>query len=282
MVSIKAKNGSFEWFREAFPKLEELKIENTVYSNDLLSIRFNSLKKLDVFITDISESPETFEKNFKQFIENNKRLTHLTILLYLNNENLLDSVFKYILQLDQLVYLNIGGHQLSIMDIIVNLRQLSDKCLKIKSLCLCSSVYRYNNIESLDQLKSLMTEVNKFKALERLGFRLNLEDYEHLKLFEEYFNGLQSLTHLTIIYNNRMAKDLLKDIDIYLPKLRVLCVTYAPIEVSEQTVNSLARLSRLESLRFNVNNESIRDLIIDKITKNCTKIKSFYIKVYKS
>ena len=96
------------------------------------------------------------------------------------------------------------------------------------------------------------------------------------------FDIFQSLTHLTITFSYNyffIKNDLLKNIDIYLPKLRVLRIlAFGSIEVSENTVNSLGRLSRLESIEFNVNNKSIRDLIIDKIMKNCRKIKSIDIR----
>ena len=121
-----------------------------------------------------------------------------------------------------------------------------------------------------------MTEVKKFKALERLKF--NVEGLgNECNLFEKYFNGLQSLTHLKIqrIHN---SNDILKDIDIYLPKLRVLyIVSRYPIAVSEEAVDTLARLSTLEILDVLVNYNSIKQLIIDKVMKNCRKIKSIDI-----
>ena len=129
-----------------------------------------------------------------------------------------------------------------------------------------------------------MTEVNKFKALETLGFALSLKNYTEFQTFEKCFKGLEYLTHLSIDLLNRShfnplnKKDLLKHIDKSLPKLRVLRFRSDSIEISEQTVNSLGRLSRLESIDFYINNKSIRDSIVDKIKRNCRKIKS--IKIY--
>ena len=163
------------------------------------------------------------------------------------------------------------------MNTMINgLRQLTYKCLRLKSLNF------HNPINSLDQLKSFMIEVNKFKALETLEFRLRLGDYEELQTFEKYFNRLQSLTNLTIDLRNKnpIKNDFLKNIDKSLPKLRVLCLTDVIIEVSEQTVDSLARLLRLESIQMEINNDWIRDLINDKVMKNCKKIKSIDIRVF--
>ena len=96
----------------------------------------------------------------------------------------------------------------------------------------------------------------------------------------ENFRGLQSLTHLTInlLNDQKIYYNFFLNIDEILPKLQVLCVVNdLSIEVSEQSMDSLARLSRLESIRLEVNNNSIRHLIIDKIMKNCKKIKSIHI-----
>ena len=89
---------------------------------------------------------------------------------------------------------------------------------------------------------------------------------------------MESLTHLNIDFMYRyIKKDLLKDIDICLPKLRVLRIARVSIDVSEQTVDSLGRLSRLESLQLKVNNSSIRDSIVNKVKKNSKNIKTIDI-----
>ena len=233
-----------------------------------------SIRLIDSFIP-IPKIQEIFEQKFKQLIENNKRLTHLKIYLELENQNLKNSLFKHITELDQLVCLTFGGYQW--IDINVNLRQLSLKCLKIKCLNVC------NSMNCLDKLKSFMTEVNKFKHLETLEFGLDLQPNEVLKPINQYFNGFQCLTHLTIdLFSYQTIKnDFLKDIDKSLPKLRFFCIesNYYPIEVSQQSINSLGRLSRLESIQLCVNNESILALITDKIKKNCKKIKTIDITV---
>ena len=150
------------------------------------------------------------------------------------NKNLLASVFRHLTKLDQLVSLSIGGGDTiidTINTIIDGLRQLSDKLLKLKSLIIDTS------INSLALFLSFMSEVKKFKALERLSFILYLDEYDEvLKPFEEYFKGLQSLAHLEIEFWSRqpsyvIQNDLLKDIDKSLPKLLVLCLNFS-IEVS--------------------------------------------------
>ena len=284
LVSITTGKVDFEWFREAFPKLSELNLRGfAVNGQQLSTIRLNNLKKLKIPLSDsyISETPpEIFETNFKQFIENNKRLTHLKIYLFPKNQNILNTAFKHMTKLDQLVYLNIGGFgdNQDINTTINGLRQMSDKCLKIKSLLNVN-----NPIKTSALFLSFMTEVKKFKALERLEFGLRLQKNSELNQFMENFNGLQSLTHLSINFWNKnpIQMDLIKDIDKSFPKLRVLRIisNYYPIEVSQQSIDSLGRLSRLESLEINVNNESIRHIIIDKIEKNCKKIKSIDIPI---
>ena len=222
---------------------------------------------MKVSLTDSYKSPEIFEKNFKQFIENNKRLTHLKIYLNFNNQNQKDSVFRHITKLDQLVSLRIGRYD-HINQIINCLRQLSHNCLNMKALNV------NNRINSLDKFKSFMTEVKKFKALERIKFRIVLEKNTELHQLKEYFEGLESLTHLTIKFPNYdiIENDFLKDIDKSLPKLRVLRL-YTKIKVSENRLDNLGRLARLGSLEIVVNNESILYLITDKIENNWRKNK---------
>ena len=286
LVSTEVNNNkSIDWLCEAFPKLEELEILYCHWfeSNRLLSIRLNSLNKLKITLNDFNESSQIFDENFKQFIENNKHLIHLDINMSLDNQNSLNSFFNNISKMDHLVYLHIIYTQdifakQDINSIINGLRQLSDKCLKIKSFNV------FNDIKSSDQLKSFMTEVKlKFKALERLQFNLDLENNSELQPFEEYFRGLESLTHLIVLINtwtqNRIKNDFLINIDKSLPKLRVLILRFGSIEVSEQSLDSLARLPRLELLEMVVKNKSIGHLIIDKIQKNCTKIKIIDIRV---
>ena len=83
------------------------------------------------------------------------------------------------------------------------------------------------NFDELSLLQSFLSEVKKFKALERLEFGVTTIYLDELN-FEEYFNGLQSLTHLSIslailqFSRHDIETDLLNGIDKSLPKLRVL------------------------------------------------------------
>ena len=117
-----------------------------------------------------------------------------------------------------------------------------------------------------------------------LNNKISINQYSKLHPFMEYFKGLQSITHLSIDFWSidgqrypNVTNDFLKNIGTILPKLRVLRLRFGSIEVSQQSINSLGRLSRLESIHFWVNNNSNRNLIIDKIQKNCTKIKTINI-----
>ena len=73
--------------------------------------------------------------------------------------------------------------------------------------------------------------------------------------------------------------DFLKDINKSLPNLRVLSLVEligkTSIEVSQQTVDSLGRLSK--SLYLFVNNNSFQNKIKTKVMKNCKKLKSINI-----
>ena len=281
--SITTNTEDLEWVGKAFPKIKDLQLKGFEGSKDyiidylttshqLLSIGFKNLKKLKICLwIKEEESPETFENNFNKFIENNKCLTHFDIYMELYDNVLYDTVLRGITELDQLVYLKMS---LRVNNQLINgLRQLSTKCLKLKSL----------SIESIEEFSALsssfMTEFKRFKRLERLEFEFILESYEHFKPFNEYFEGMESLTHLSVGLNveNRIEKDLLKDIDICFPKLRVLSIKRPLIGVSEQTIDSLSRLSRLQSLELTVNKKSIRDSIANKVKKNSKNIKTIHI-----
>ena len=218
-------------------------------------------------------------ENLINFIENHKSVTHLSFSLMIFEDHEYESVLREFSKLDQLVDLKINSQFLSHQSINKSMRQLSANCLKLKSF---RAVEYFTD---LPLLQSFLTEVKKFKGLERLEFGFCHKNINELN-FGKYFNGLQSLTHLTIyIFNSfRMKKDLLKGIDKSLPNLVVFNIKVAErnsIEVSEQTTVALTRLSRLESLEITVNNESIRDLIVSKVMKKCKKLKTIDIKVKK-
>ena len=75
---FKFESVSKQFQRTVFERHSELDLSLFI-SNELLSIRFNNLNKLRITLIDSEESQQIFENNFKQLIENNKRLTHLHI-----------------------------------------------------------------------------------------------------------------------------------------------------------------------------------------------------------
>ena len=233
-----------------------------------MSILFKNLKKLSIDLYINVEEEESIET-----IENNKCLTHFTIFLYIYDSKSEDAILRHMTALDQLVYLKISNRGKTIINV---LRQLSTKCLKIKSL----------SIESFDAssalISSFVTQVKRFKRLERLGFHLFIQTYEDFQPFNEYLKGMESLTHLSVdlVFGKHIENDLLKDIDICLPKLRVLCLRNFSLKVSEQTIDSLGRLSTLQSLELNVNNIFIRESIVNKVEKNCKNIKTIIPLLY--
>ena len=120
---------------------------------------------------------------------------------------------------------------------------------------------------------SLKTQLKRFRQLKRLDLYLRTGD--ECVAFKEVFDGLQSLTHLSLEIHP-IETDFLKDIDKYLPKLQSLQIR-SSFKATEATADGLNRLSRLESLRLIVGNKSIIDIIETKVKKNCRKIKSIDI-----
>ena len=270
LISINTTKEELDWVQESFPRIKILNVMFKLNSDQLVAIRFRNLKKLSICSSD-SEDIQTFEQNFIQFIDNNKRLTHFNINFDFKFANSFEVFFKNIINLNCLESLQINS-KCDITPITIGLRQLSQN-LKLKSLSVGVS------INSLPNIMNFLSEVNKFKALERLGFCLNLKNIEDVNLFEDNFNGLQSLTHLSINISNigqNIDNNILHNIENSLPGIRSLKLT--GIWPGYLTAISLSRLQYLEYLQMNCNKD-IRDLIIKLVINNCKKIKTIDIKI---
>ena len=122
----------------------------------------------------------------------------------------------------------------------------------------------------------LKTHLKRFLQLKRLDIRLITVD--KWMTIKELFDDFQSLTHLWLALCQNIATetDFIKDIDKYLPNLQSLEIE-GRIKATEETADSLSRLSRLVLLRLRVENVSIINIIKTKVKKNCRKIKSIIV-----
>ena len=92
----------------------------------------------------------------------------------------------------------------------------------------------------------------------------------------ELFKGFSNITHLTLRLDQTSNESILKDIDIYLPKLQYLGISVrfdTTPEGVKRMADILSRLSRLETLiywdKIGVDFKPIEE----QITEKCRKIK---------
>ena len=125
--------------------------------------------------------------------------------------------------------------------------------------------------------------MNAFPALKRLKMCLHFivnEDEDNIdvnQLFTfELFKGFSNITHLTLRFNKTLNESILKEIDIYIPKLQYLEIIDTfdrTSEVVTQMAVSLSRLSRLETLKLEFISGIDFKPIEEQITKKCRKIR---------
>ena len=274
LVSIYVTDREVEWIQKSFPKLEEV-----ICSSLYCSFNFKNLKKL--VLTDLiwcnSQSKDQYIKHLENLFENNKTLTHLAFDSRFEDKELLNTVFDEITKLDQLVSLKINvdyyeNRQFQFMPFINTLDKMSVNCPKLKSLIVDS---RFTSLGLVVKFGSI---VKKFKALKRLRFGLFIRYRENVNRFEEFFSGLQSLTHLSVdMPKDILINGLLKDIDIHLPELQNLAIKSQYFQVSKHSVKSLCRLSKLETIHLNVRYGS-KHTVESKLLEKCKRIKSIDLK----
>ena len=136
-----------------------------------------------------------------------------------------------------------------------SMKRMANKCQKLKSIE-CEFDISSNNSD----IRQIFSSFVAFPALKRLHLSLSFNDLPDFDLDEfesfEAFKGLSNITHLTlrlICYWDLFLKiwHILKDIDIYLPKLQYLEIADSfklTAEEVTQMADILSRLSRLQTL----------------------------------
>ena len=132
--------------------------------------------------------------------------------------------------------------------------------------------------------------MKSFPALKRLKLCLILvynkveDNIDVNQLFSfELFKGFSNITHLSLTLDSRHLFDesILREIDIYLPKLQYLEFNYRFLTTPEgvtQMADILSRLSRLETLKLKFKSEdNLKETIEEQIIEKCRKIKEMKI-----
>ena len=265
---------------QPLPHIQELNCLRNYYSCPLTfplisELKIKNLKKLSIDMNDnIIDNLEVFQ----QFIDNNKSLTHLTLDLDIREENVSIFLFKQISRLDNLIELKVKSrYRVADIWLTDGLKQIALNCTKLMSLSLS-----WLFIQEITETKIIFSNFAKFKHLKQLSVEMFGITSEGLKGIEIVLNdsmkSLKDLTKLKIKFPKmfKIEEKLFKEFDKILPKLKNLFISDS-IELSEETVDVLSRLSRLESLELTVTDLSIAAIIETKILSKCPKIKSLKI-----
>ena len=263
-----------------FPNIEsidEYNVVNEFRIEEVLQLNsVNNLKKLGI---DIEVNKEHL---LPQLMQKFQKLTHLTLEL---STYALDKVFKDFPITQNLLELIITFHYYGDFEgMCDSLNQIAIKCPKLKRIVFYSIIVLRNSSD----MKQLFQQLKAFPSLKRLDIFLGKWDETDLQSTHQWFSfelfkGFpQQLTHLSLGFEDfeeSLNESVLKDIDIYLPKLQYLYINSKIITDKEgmtQMVDILSRLSRLQSIYLRLN-YPISELIEAKIAEKCRKIRKCFI-----
>ena len=158
-----------------------------------------------------------------------------------------------------------------------SLKQIAIKCPKLKKIALNSIIV----LKDISEVKQLFQLLKAFPALKRLYIMwrdaTGLQSSNQWFSFELFEGFPQQLTHLFLVfYDKPLNESVLKDIDIYLPKLQELSFYSLTTDLKGMTqmAHIMSRLSSLQTIKMwfkpEVDYQPMKALIIEK----CLKIKT--------
>ena len=243
-------------------------------SQQLTEFQFTHLKKLWIYLYDNEAN------HLHTFIDNNKLLTHLNICVFISDENAVQSVLNAISNLKNLVHLQIWTEIGLNNDCFEGqLERVALNCMGLKS------IESHLQIDSTNT-SHLISSFHSFELLNRLNLYISYEIDFDFNINEQFsldsFKIFVNLTHLTLkfLHSRSIGASILTDIDIILPKLQYLVIPNSFI-ATEEIVNSLSRLSKLKTIKMNIENNWICENIEAILKKNCPKIQSIELNLNK-
>ena len=259
-------------FLNSCPKLSSIKtyrldtifVKNKLLVNNLKSISFNYCSK-DMIKTGI-------------FIENN--INTLQVFEFRGvsfdlSENDFKYLFKLLPKLIKLKSLSIDCNEVTEALLVNTLRELSINCKQLKKLRLEID----NSIKKFSQ--RILNSINSLNNLKILDLNLRIS------LTSETVIKSKTLTHLsfTDIFTERKSEiSLINDsffesIDKYLPELQYIYIYCMNSYLTENTFNSLSKLSKLQTIKLFGNNfKEINQLMINRLREKGPKIKVIEVK----
>ena len=281
-----------------FPNIEKIEM-NCEMSDDYTSIIPHlKLAKLKQFQIVIAQGQEHL---LHIVIDRFPTLTHLNIVFTSEDENAIYKSLKNIPNLKHLIHFKFNYNYYRIDSLGSNnrfcglLKQMANKSQSLKSI---DCGFSFNDQNS--DINQLLLQLKAFPALKRLNLWLvwlNDEEEDIIDINDTFsfklFKGLSNITRLSLRFGSDqdLNESILKDIDIYLPKLQYLEISEVTpfIDTTPEGVTQMAdilsRLSRLETLKLKFHRDFMFDpkfkyklrQIKEQITKKCRKIKTLEI-----
>jgi hypothetical protein len=233
---------------------------------------FKRLTKISLICL-ISET-QLLDNFFSQYKNTVKRFGIISGLNNTLDENTINALIKQISRFEKLeeLYLEFNFMKGFNLSFAQNMKTIANQCKKIKRLSIHSIIN--NSLFGSEIFRS----INNFESLKDL----NLNIYHTLcncgteGISVQYIKDCKLLTHLVLNYP-KLNDNFFTDIELYLPKLKFLCI-YANI-ITDKTLHSLSKLKNLcliqvNSLRPNQSFSSVTDIGVCHLINNCPTIKS--------
>ena len=272
-----------------FPNIERIEINSEAIDHSIIPhLKLDKLKQFEIMIA------QGQEHMVQKVIDTFPTLTHFDVVFTSEDENAIYKSLKNISKFKHLIHFKFIHWEVRHDFLGTNnrfcrlLKQMANKSQTLKSI---EFGFCFNDQNS--DIRQLLSQLKAFPALKRLSLWLvwlNDEDEDNIDINEtfsfELFKGLSNITHLSLRFacDQHLYESIVKDIDIYLPKLQYLQLRedHPLFETSSEGVTQMAdilsRLSRLESLKMNFKSRVNLKKIKKEITKKCRIIKTIEIK----
>ena len=247
-----------------FPNLQTLFIHTYDYLDRILQLNSKQVNRLEF---DVYEEEEY---KFREVLQKFHEIRHLTLRVKIYSQNSIFNRFKDSPLLQNLIqlgiYANVG------QNVFINsLEQMAKKFPNLKKIDFIFGII----LEKISDFEELMSSLKAFPHLKRLDIGLILKTGLAFDKIFSFKHFPQQLTHLSLDFmEHPINASVLKEIDIYLPKLQYLFIRPKILTDEEgmtQMSDILSRLSFLQTidLRLNYANSELMD---EKINEKCRKI----------
>ena len=262
-----------------FPNIQKLFIDENDLVEVILRLKLKKLTNLELELHfERQDMVETCVLTFPTL-----RRLYLDIYsdseeILTQNENAIYKSLDFISNLKHLIDLSFEAFDVNNKLFCDSLKRMANKSQKLKRFAV--NLYMTENSD----IRLILSSIKAFPALKRLCFRLYTIDNNIVfsdKFTFELFKGLSNLSHLTLCFNySDYFLIELKDIDINLPNLQYL-VLENMINLNGEEVTQMAdilsRLSKLKTIKLQMDSE-LNDNEIEVIFRQkCRKLRTFEI-----